>query len=404
MTESASAGRALAICLLVATRRYWLSVFPSIRRESRYWRFRAQEIPDARLRRLALEAQLLKRGNIEGSAAFATFVPPETCAKVVRAQVAFQSIYDYVDTLAEQPNDDPARNARQLHEALLVALDIGASHGDYYAQQLDHADGGYLQEMVDTCRAALRALPSYAAAKVHIRRSAERIVGYQSLNLTEDQGGQRPLEHWAERLTPPHTGLRWWETAASAGSSLGLFALIAAAARPTLSCADAIAIETAYWPWIGALHSLLDSLVDEREDAAAGQRSLLSYYATPGETVSRFQLLAAEAKRAVRTLPGSQQHTLILAAMVSHYLTAPEACAPLAQEASRAITRTLGPITAPTMRILAARRIAGEVASRRDAPGGLTRALPEHAGSLQRYVWRAPHSYRGARQRMRARG
>jgi tetraprenyl-beta-curcumene synthase len=362
MTYSTSGRRALTICFFTAARCYWLSVFPCILHEINRWRTRAEAIPDPRLRRLALEAQRTKRGNVEGSAALAAFVPAELRAQVVRAQVAFQSIYDYVDTLAEQPCTDPIGNAHQLHQALLVAIDADAEHGDYYAQQPHHTeDAGYLQEIVDTCRSSLNDLPSHAATRTQIRRSAERIVGYQSLNLTESQGGHQQLKQWAKQLTPPETELRWWETAASAGSSLGLFALIAAAAQPALTTREATAIEMAYWPWIGALHSLLDSLVDEPEDAHANQRSLLSYYITSDETVSRFRVLTNEARRSVDTLPNAHQHTLILAAMVSHYLTAPHASTSTASQASRAIRGALGRITVPTMRILAARRIASRL-------------------------------------------
>ncbi|MGD1058885.1 MAG: DUF2600 family protein, partial [Solirubrobacteraceae bacterium] len=81
---------------------------------------------------------------------------------------------------------------------------------------------------------------------------------------------------------------------ASAGSSLGLFALIAAAAHPSLPPADASAIEDAYWPWIGALHSLLDSLIDKADDTAVAQQSLLDYYTTPQEAAARMQILARE--------------------------------------------------------------------------------------------------------------
>jgi tetraprenyl-beta-curcumene synthase len=280
MNDSAPSYRALTVCFISAAPRYWLSVFPSIRREAAHWRRRAEAIPDPRLRTLALEAQRIKRGNIEGSAALAAFAPAELREQVVRAQVAFQSIYDYVDTLAEQPHDDPIRNARRLHQALLVAIDDDAPHSDYYAHQPERADNGYLREIIDTCRAAIHSLPSHSTTRSQIRKSAERIVGYQTLNLTQPQGGHRQLERWATQQTPPDTGLRWWETAASAGSSLGLFALIAAAAQPTLTTAEATAIELAYWPWIGALHSLLDSLVDLGEDAADQQHSLLSYYPT----------------------------------------------------------------------------------------------------------------------------
>jgi tetraprenyl-beta-curcumene synthase len=365
MTDSTSGRRALTICFFTAARCYWLSVFPSILRETGRWRKRAEAIPDPQLRRLALEAQRIKRGNVEGSAAFASFVPAELRAQVVRAQVAFQSIYDYVDTLAEQPCTDPLSNAHQLHQALLVAIDADAQHGDYYAHQPRHTeDAGYLHEIIDTCRTTLHNLPSHAATRTQIRRSAERIVGYQSANMTETQGGHHQLKQWAKQLTPPETGLRWWETAASAGSSLGLFALIAAAAQPALTTTEAAAIEMAYWPWIGALHSLLDSLVDEPEDADANQRSLLSYYVTTAETVSRFRVLTTEAKRAAGSLPNAHQHTLILAAMVSHYLTAPHASTPASRQTSHVIRRVLGHVTMPTMRILIARRAASRLFSR----------------------------------------
>jgi tetraprenyl-beta-curcumene synthase len=361
MTARPSSRKVLATSFLKAARRYWLSVFPRICHETRHWSQRANEIPDPVLRRLALEAQRIKRGNIEGSAAFAAFAPAAHRGDVVRAQVSFQSAYDYVDTLSEQPNRDAILNARELHQALLAAISKDPGHPDYYARYPRRGDAGYLQEIVDTCRCAMGTLPSRAAITPPARRLAERIVAYQSLNLTEPQGGHHHLEQWAIRQTPQGTGLRWWETAASAGSSLGLFALIAAAAQPALAPKDALAIEDAYWPWIGALHSLLDSLIDKPEDAAVAQRSLLDYYTTPQETAVRLQLLAREALRAIKSLPNSHEHMLILAGMASFYLTAPEASSPTARLVSYKLIETLGPTIKPSMAILGARRTASRI-------------------------------------------
>ncbi len=353
--------KALAATFFPAARRYWFSVFPRIYRESRHWRQRAEAIPDPVLRRLALEAQRIKRGNIEGSAAFAAFAPAAHRGETVRAQVAFQSAYDYVDTLSEQPHSDPVANGRQLHQALLVALDRGAVHPDYYARYPHHSDDGYLEQIVDTCRAALATLPSSTSIAAPAQRLATRIVAYQSLNLNEPQGGHHRLEQWALKETPKGTGLRWWETAAAAGSSLGLFGLIAAAARPAFQPAEASAIENAYWPWIGSLHSLLDSLIDEPEDAAVAQRSLLDYYNGPQETAGRLQLLAREALHAASSLPNASEHALILAGMASFYLTAPEASSPTAQLVSQKVIQTLGPITRPAMALHSARRAAARI-------------------------------------------
>jgi tetraprenyl-beta-curcumene synthase len=352
---------ALTTSFIGAARRYWLSVFPRIQLETRHWHRRALRIPDPALRRLALEAQRSKRGNIEGSAAFAAFAPRSYRASVVRAQVAFQSIYDYTDTLAEQPGQDALANARQLHQALLDTLEDNPTGASYYASFPHHDDAGYLAELVATCRSALDVLPSRIPISGAARRATERIVAYQSLNLSERQGGHQHLEDWALNETQTSPELRWWETAASAGSSLGVFALITAAAQPRLTSAEALAIEGVYWPWVGALHSLLDSLVDETEDGAAGQRSLLHYYGSSEESAERLQLIATEALRAVNALPRARPHLLILAAMASHYLSAPEARSPNGALASERVLETLGAITRPTMLVMQTRRTANRV-------------------------------------------
>jgi tetraprenyl-beta-curcumene synthase len=362
MTANTHPGRrATSTTFLSAASRYWLGVFPRIRHESRHWSDRAEAIPDPSLRRLALEAQRAKRANIEGCAAFAAFAPSAHRREVVRAQVAFQTIYDYADTLAEQPNTHPLANARQLHQALAAAVGRSTAHPDYYARCSYREDGGYMQQLADACRTALETLPSRTEIDRPVARLTSLIVGYQSLNLTEPQGGHRHLEEWAHTETPDGTDLKWWETAAAAGSSLGVFALISAAARPSLTAAEATAIEQAYWPWVGALHSLLDSLVDEQQDVRDNQRSLLSYYDTPQETVARLQALTRGALKAVNTLPNCHEHKLLLAAMASSYLASPQASSPTTSLIARHMTETLGPIATASMTVLTARHAASRV-------------------------------------------
>jgi tetraprenyl-beta-curcumene synthase len=307
-----------------SAQRYWLGVFPRVCAERRRREARAQEIPDPLLRRVVVDA-LRKWGNIEGATAFAAFVPRRRRSAAVRAMACFQAAYNYLDMLTELPNTDPEANGRLLHRALLVALDPAAEHLDYYAHHHLHEDGGYLAETVDDCRAALAQLPSYAAVAPAARRAAERIVAFQSCNTGEVQGDYLALERWARAHTPRGTGLRWWETAAAAGSSMCVYALIAAAARPDVDPAEVAAIEGAYFPWIGALHSLLDNLIDAAEDYATGQRSLIGCYASPLDTATRMGLLAEHAVGAANGLPGGRAHVLLLAAMASFYLSTPEA-------------------------------------------------------------------------------
>jgi tetraprenyl-beta-curcumene synthase len=347
--------------------RYARTVFPVVTAELAHWRARALEIPDPFLRRLAADAAA-KRGNMEGAALFAVLAPPALRVEATRALVAFQSAYNYLDALAEQPGPDPEENARQLHGALLVALDRGAPHLDYYARCPHRDDGGYLAGMVDTCRGALILLPSYGVAGPTARTAAARIVDFQSLNLNQRQGGQAGLARWARDETPAGSGLRWWETAAAAGSSLAVHALIGSAAREDLDAGDVEAIDRAYFPWIGALHSLLDSLVDLAEDRRAGQRSLLSYYSTPQITALRLSLLAARARSAAGELPSGAQHDVILTAMASHYLSAPEVATRELYAISGAAARAAGPLVSPLLPLFRAGRLASGFARRAYGP------------------------------------
>lgn len=354
-----------------AARRYWITVFPRVGHELSHWRERADEIPDPVLRRLALDAQR-KRGNVEGATAFAAFAPHAQRAALVRAVVAFQSAYDYLDVLAEQPRADPIDGARELHRSLLVALDpAGLSETgsldaapDYYARYPQREDNGYLAELVHTCRTALATLPSYAAVAAAALRGAERVVAFQSLNLSQAQGEQDALERWAHAATPPGTELRWWETAAAAGSPLCVYALMAAAAAPAVDAGEVEAIENAYFPWIGGLHSLLDHLVDRPHDAAVGQRNLIDHYASTEQAAVRVQALAQRAARSAQALPRGRRQTILLAGMAGYYLSSPDTSAPDARPIARNVTATIGWLATPTLFVFKARSLAGRLAAR----------------------------------------
>jgi tetraprenyl-beta-curcumene synthase len=348
-----------------AARSYWLDVFPDTCREVRSWRARAQEIPDPALRRIALQAHGEKRGNLEGAAAFAAFAEPAGRHAAVRAVVAYQTMFDYLDNLSEEPSEDPIANGRRLNGALLTAIAPGESHHDYYAHRRRGEDGGYLHALIATCRTALTALPSFAAIAELAREASERVATYQSLNHGDGNGRYDSFERWARDSDQVHARLRWWETGAAAGSTLDLFALIAAAADPALDPSMAMMLGAAYFPWVGALHSLLDSLADRAEDLATGRRGLIDYYDSPDEAADRIATIATEAMSQVSELPGGHSHTLIVAAMTSFYLCdLSMSSSPHARLATPAVLEAIGRLSRPTMLILSARRVTGRVTDR----------------------------------------
>ena len=268
-----------------------------------------------------------KRGNVEGAALFATLAPAAQRNNTIRALVAFQATYNYLDALSELPTEDPVASTEMLHQALLMGLHPGVEEIDYYeCYGDDDDDGGFLTDLVLVCRGAVGGLPSWGAVGPMAREAAARIVDFQTLNLREQDGGHGALERWALETAGGATGagMAWWEKAAAAGSSLSVHALIATAARPAVGIDDARRVDEAYWPWGGALHSLLDSLVDRDEDAAGGRACLLEYYTSGAQAALRLGVLGRGAAAAMERLDQSDRHRVILTAMCSYYLSAPE--------------------------------------------------------------------------------
>jgi tetraprenyl-beta-curcumene synthase len=326
----------------------------------RYWHARAAAIPDPLLRQLALDAQREKRGNIEGAAAFAALAPRAWSTTTIRLLVAWQAAYDYADLVAEQPCLDRSANGRQLHLALLRALQLTPPDEDYYSHYDRNEDGNYLKDMIDSARTAFGNLPNNHLVASLAQQATRRIIVYQALN----QDDHPALARWAATEAPRTAELRWWETAAAGASSLPVLALLAAASDPTLTASDSKAIARAYFPWIGALHTLLDSLIDLQEDTAAGQTSLLAHYGSPWETAIRMQMLAHRALLATRDLPQGRRHALILASMASFYLTATDG-RQTTTLASQGVLDALHGTTRPSILVMRARRIASRISAKR---------------------------------------
>jgi tetraprenyl-beta-curcumene synthase len=356
-SRRSGASRRAFVCAAV---RYWTGVFPLACREIRECERAANIIPDAQLRKIALVALSQERGNLEGAAAFAAFAPRHHRLAVARAAIAFQALYDFADAVAEQPDSSDKSNTRMLHTALLVALDPGMAPLDYYAHS-QPKEGTYLVRLVERCRTALRQLPSLALVADQMQRAADRIRTYQCLNHQGPTDSYDGFARWAHSQAAPESNLWWWETGAAAGSSLAIFALIAAAAEPALRAGHADAVERAYFPWIGALHTLLDSLVDEDEDAITGQHCLTARYGSRTQAAERLQRLTVRAVEHAKALPNAEDHMMILAAMIGFYLANPQAQSVHVRSTADRVLEACGEHALPALLVLRSRHMARQI-------------------------------------------
>jgi tetraprenyl-beta-curcumene synthase len=340
-----------AIAVPVALGVYLSRVVPAVRLELERWRGVAESIPDPVLRGHALAALKEKGLNVEATAVFAILAPRATRPTAIRAMVALQIAIDYFDTLGEQPSPEPLHNGLQLHRALAAAVTPGAEPEDWYRLHAQREDGGYLDRLLAACQESVRSLPSHIAVAPSLQWAAARCGEGQSYTHAAAHGETGALEAWATKLASP-PAYRWWEAAAGASSSVAAHALIAAAADPRSTAAEAELIDAAYFPSVGALTVLLDDLIDRDEDAATGEHNYIACYSGSEEAANRLELIARLAQSGLKKLRHSQRHTAILAGVAGFYLSAEEAEAPYARPIRERLLESTGRVVRPIVAVM----------------------------------------------------
>lgn len=356
-----------------AARCYWIEIFPSARRELQRWRTRAEAITEPGLRRDALLSLHTKGANAEGLAAFAVLAPRKQRPQVIRATVAYQTTLDYLDSVTERPSHSYAEKLK-LNGALEVAVDSELSLEAYREETCSRGDGEYLAALVESCRSSFGGLPSYPCAVSSLRRRARLAAESQAMNhsLLLDTG-EREVARWAHSVPPtscPETDMQWWEMVAAAASTPALGALVALAAQPGAAESDFLATEAAYFPWVNALNTLLDSLIDLDEDHAKQRH--IERYGSSQAAAERLAAITDRSRAGVGKLANAQLHELILAAMGGLYLAQPAAWHDDRRVTAAAVLDGLGPFARST---LAVHRL------RRGRPGTALRARRARLGA-----------------------
>jgi tetraprenyl-beta-curcumene synthase len=357
------------LALVVANLRYWSTVTPHVRVQLARWEHAARAIPDPELRGLALGKLRDEHFNAQVAATLATLAPRTYRASVVEAIVALQVMYDYLDVLSEQPAAvAPAIEAHHLFAALTDAVTLDAGDGRdsdvevphvYYRDRPSSDDGGYLHALVETVRSTLIRLPSAATIAPIAGASAARCAQAQILNHDASRSGTAEARRWAT-LQAAGTGLGWQEYLAGATASvLAIGALIAVAADPATTRADAEDLDALYLS-IGAL-TMLDSLVDLQEDVAAGQLGYVQYYDDPELMGTALATVAHDAITRARRAPNGPHHIMTLAGVVAYYTSAPTASSVFARPLTAPVRRALRPLITPTIALMRGWRAAKRV-------------------------------------------
>lgn len=365
-------------------------ILPAVDRELKRWRTGLNSCPNIVLRDLGRSSILHKRFHAQGGSVYAAYplftlghsnfsFALDQLYHIVRFIVAFQTISDYLDNLCDRAGcyDENAFSA--LHCSMLDALEPADSmqpdgpslDRDYYRLYPHKNDGGYLVSLVEECKNQLKHLPSYEKVKpqviqftrlycdLQIKKHADLSVRESLLIRWYDEYADRSIDVHRREFTL--RDIRWWEFAAACGSTLGIFALIAASALKGLQNRDVQSLIEAYFPWIAGLHILLDYFIDQREDEEGGDLNFVSYYKNQEECRERLSLFVNEGFRRASRLSFASFHTTVVKGLLALYLSDRKVSAQGLEEASEHFFDQIGPEAFITRAFVKLFRTAGVV-------------------------------------------
>lgn len=289
-----------------------------VSRELRTWRALAELIPDRSIRDDALRALAHKRGHADGAALFSV-LPDHRSHALLRLLVAYETILDFLDDVSERHATEA--NGRELHLALVDALDPTRPLADYYRHHPWDDDGGYLEALVELCRRSCRSLPSYWRVRSLLLEEAWRAQVLALNHIPDPARRDAALRRWAAQEFPDTSELTWFELSAASSASLVVHSLLALATETDVSDEQIDEIYAVYWPWTSLATAMLDSFVDQPEDLAAGNHSYIAHYSSAELAIQRLGCAIARAAKAAFRLPDGHRHVVIVSSMVAMYLS-----------------------------------------------------------------------------------
>jgi tetraprenyl-beta-curcumene synthase len=344
--------------LALANLRFWPTVAPEVQRELARWEAETAKIGDPALHALA-RAKLRDEGfNAEVAATLATLAPRPLRAVATRAIVALELLFDYLDGRSELASAEPVADAERLFAPFIAAVATSAvqptptarAH-DAHGKTPKAADADYLWALSDEVANGLGSLPATQQIRETMRAAAERCAAAQTRLHAAQALGDRQLERWA-REQGRSSGLDWRAFAAGCASSvLSMHALIAAAADPATSEADARRIDTAYLAIAGVI-TMLDSLVDEQADRERREAGFTRLFDSDEELAQCLLELTREAHARAQAAPHGPHHVMTLAGAIAYYTTHAGAHEGRARQIARTLRRELSPTIWPTLAVM----------------------------------------------------
>lgn len=301
-------------------KKYIVDVFPMVDKELKTWRGRALSCPDTNLRLQALSSIDNKGFHARGGSVFSLYPGVDT-PTMVKLIVAYQTISDYLDNLCDRAGCQDEKAFSYLHLAMTDALECTVITHDYYKYYPWNDDGGYLLSLVKTCKDQVMKLPGYNLVKEDVLYLAKLYSCLQTYKHLSLDIREKKMFQWTKVHIENFENILPWEFWAATGSTLGIFMLFAASSTQTLTPCEIKMIREAYFPWICALHILLDYFIDYNEDLENGDLNFVRYYKSTGELEERLMHFIRGSFLKAASLHYPDFHAIVVKGLLAMYLS-----------------------------------------------------------------------------------
>jgi tetraprenyl-beta-curcumene synthase len=321
--------------------RFLRRVVPLAARALAEIRIDAARIPDPLLRAQALASVDGKAFHVAGACIFANFLPDDAAKHYVSVVAPLESIYDYLDNLCDRHPNVTVEAFPVLHRAIADALDPTQPPHDYYARGPLGDDGGYLRSLVLRTQNALRTVAHLDVLAPHFADAASLYAAMQTHKHYPAGERERRCVAWYEEHRDRYSDIDWHEFASAAGSQFHVYGPLYEAFAGRRDAIDRA--YHAYFPYVSALHVLLDAFIDQAEDREHGELNLAGVYGGAQALRTRARHLFDSAKERVQALPAQRAHRFVLDVMTLFYLSHPKIAAQGLEREARGLLRANAP-------------------------------------------------------------
>lgn len=301
-------------------KRVYREILPVVHDYLIYWRKKAENIPNHELRKQALASIDMKTFHCEGGSILALLAGKHSnqCIKFI---VAYQTISDYLDNLCDRSTSLDPTDFRMLHQSMHDALKVDEPLKNYYQYREDQDDGGYLHDLVKTCKEILKSMNHYPFITQYLIELCSYYCDLQVHKHVKVEERIPRLQTWFEKYRHNLPKMEWYEFSACAGSTLGIFCLVAYAFQEQFNEHLAKQIRDSYFPYVQGLHILLDYLIDQEEDEKEGDLNFCHYYESEEKMMLRLEHFITESDRHLKGIPHEKFHRLVNRGLLGVYLS-----------------------------------------------------------------------------------